>query len=149
MITKALVAAAVVVSALAVRAEEQPTRAEIRSPESLGLQKNFVDWDDPKWWETMRQKDTSIAIGKSDFTADGPVVRSLRRPRHWSDLSLGEKFTHLPIVSLFVPQPMNIAPRPRSGPKLSDYFKWGDLDQPWSNLGDHPLGGPGLISVSY
>ncbi|HMJ92220.1 MAG TPA: hypothetical protein VK530_20525 [Candidatus Acidoferrum sp.] len=146
---QALAAAAMAVAVLAVQAEEQPTRFDVLAPESLGLKKDYIDWNDPRWWEAMRQKESGIAIGKSDFTADGPVVRTLRRAPNWSEKSLGEKIISLPVISLFVPQPINIAPRERNSPKLSDYFKWGDLDQPWSNLGDRPLGGPGLINVSY
>jgi hypothetical protein len=147
MKTKALVAVATVAAALAVQAEEQPTRAELLSPESLGLKKNYVTWDDPKWWETMRVKEDRIAIGRSDYTVEGPLVKGFRRPRGWSDLSPAEKLMSLPVIGWVVPQPMYVEPRAK--PELADYVKWGERDQPWSNLGDSWITLPALFSVGF
>jgi hypothetical protein len=147
MNTKALVAAAVVAGALAVRAEEKPTRAELMSPESLGLRKNYVTWDDPKWWEAMRQNEDRIAIGRSDFTVEGPLTKGFRRPRNWSDLTPAEKIMSLPVIGWVVPYPMHVEPRTK--PRLADYVKWGERDQPWSNLGDSWISLPALFSVGY
>jgi hypothetical protein len=149
MNTKALVAAAMVVTALAVQAEEQPTQVDVLSPDQMGLRKDYIDWNDPKWWEAMQRKEDTLQIGKSDFVIHGPVLRTFRRGPRWSELSLGEKIISLPILNLFVPQPMYVDARPRNGVRASDYFKWSEDPRPWAVTGDRPIGGPGLINVSY
>jgi len=127
---------------LAVRAEERPSQLD-----ALGVfgSKKVLDWDDPKWWEGMRKQSSGISLGKSDIVVKGPLVDTFRRaPRSSRDRSLGEKILNLPILSLFVPQPM---PRPGRGGK---YFSWGEREAPWSMVSASSTPGPqGLISAGF
>jgi hypothetical protein len=150
MKTKLIVAAAIVAfAAMTAQAQDPATQAEIVSPESQVLKRRSIDWDDPQWWEAMQKKENTVQIGRSDFSIEGPIVRSFRRPRNWSQMSLADKITSLPIVGLFVPQPMYVEHRRLKDLRRSDYLRWGESDQPWSNIGDRPIGGAGLIGVSY
>jgi hypothetical protein len=149
MNTKALVAAAAVAVALTVQAAEPPAQADILSPGEMGLRKGYIDWNDPKWWESMQRDKDTLRIRQSDYMIHGPVLRTFRRGPKWSELSLGQKIASLPIVNLVVPQPFYVEAPPRGGIRAGDYFKWQDHDQPWVNVSDRPLGPPGLIGVSY
>lgn len=150
MKTKLIVAAAILgFAAVTLQGADANTQAEFVGPESQVLKRHAVDWNDPEWWQAMQKKDTSMQIGRSDYVVEGPVFRSFRRPRNWSERTLGEKISSLPIVSLFVPQPMPVEQRSIRDLRATDYFRWGNHDQPWANIADRPLGGPGLIAVSY
>jgi hypothetical protein len=89
-------------------------------------------------------RDLRIRLGKSEYVVSGPLVETFRpvKPpppnRTWADKLLG-----LPIVNLFVPQPM---PLPPGGGK---YFFWGEREIAWSTLMDTPIPGPQstLLSV--
>lgn len=136
-----------VAAALAVQAEEQPTRLDLAHPESAVLRRNYITWDDPAWWAAMRTKDDRVVIGRSDYTVQGPIVNTFRRAPNWSDLTPAQKIISLPIVSLFVPQPMNI--EPRRSLAMRDYIKWGEDDRPWSNIGDPWINPVGLFSIGF
>lgn len=143
MKTSTLLALALGMFALALRAEEKPAQFDATT-----RKKSYLDWDDPAWWQREWKPDEKkFSIGKSDFGVKGPLFDTFRpRRRTWSDLSLGEKIVNLPIVSLFVPQPFPAA----ASRKERSYFNWGEKDLPWSAVADRGSGGPvGWISVSY
>ena len=132
-------------------------QAQLVQGESVANQNTFLDWDDPRWWDYISIhkepappfQGSGIKLGQSDYTASGPFVETFRmhRERSWSDLNLLEKIESIPIVNLFVPQPMPIAPR--QGVK---YFKWGESDQPWVNVVDRPIySGPAstLLAIGH
>lgn len=93
---------------------------------------------DPKYWEsTLREPKEyrDLRIGRSDFVIRGPFVDALRRRRPSSDPSPGRRFLRLPVVRLFVPQPM---PSPPGGGR---YFLWGEGSRPWSTLAEGAAAG--------
>jgi hypothetical protein len=130
--------------ALAMRAEEPPARLGAFAPTKT------LDWDDPKWWNVMRDKSAAEAspglkLGKSDYVLKGPLANTFRLvPRSSGERSLARKLLDLPIVNLFVPQPMPMLPH---GGK---YFAWSESDRPWSMIADRPIPGPQstLLSIS-
>lgn len=110
----------------------------------------------PAHWERrleQRKESTALRLGKSDFAISGPLVDGLRRQRTAGERSLGRRLLGLPVVRLFVPQPM---PAPPGGGR---YLLWGERDQSWTSysrapapLGttDNPIhrdSGTALISV--
>ena len=107
------------------RAQRSPLQSESTAP-----LKNYVDWNDPAWWEYVaKSKQPGVRLGHSDFVASGPLVGSLtRRREEWRDLSPLDKALNFPIVGWIVPQPM---PRP---PGHGKYFYWGDRDVAWSTF---------------
>jgi len=140
MTANELVSVALMSLALTLRAQDKPAQLDAFAP------KKTLDWDDPKWWEAMRQKSPGISLGKSDFVANGPLVETFRvAPRSSGERNLGEKILNLPIVNLFVPQPMPVS---RGEGK---YFAWGERPLPWAAVGARSMLPPqgGLISVSH
>ena len=115
-----------------------------------------TQWNtDPKYWERVLRapKDLpDLKIGKSDYVIGGPLIDGLRRRRPAPDLSRGQRFLRLPIVRLFVPQPM---PSPPGGGR---YFLWGESSRPWTAIAEGAAAGelsnpitheaPSLISIS-
>jgi len=124
------------------RAEERPSTVDAFG--AFGSKK-VLDWDDPKWWEGMKSRTSGISLGNSDVILQGPLVDTFRfAPRSPSDRSLGEKILNLPILSLFVPQPM---PKPARG---GSYLAWGERAAPWSVVSAISSPGPqGLISAGF
>lgn len=59
-----------------------------------------------------------IQMGRSDFVFSGPLVQGFRRLPPQEGLSRGQRFLRLPVIRLFVPQPM---PNP---PETGKYFAW-------------------------
>ena len=118
-------------------------------PPPLGgtAQKEAIDWNDRRWWQTMKEapKPVTISLGKSDFVVGGPLVDTFRRPPAAGDENLIQKMRRWPVVNLFVPQPM---PWPT---RQGKYFAWGQRDVAWSTLADRPIPGPGagLLNVSW
>jgi hypothetical protein len=142
MNANALLAVVFVSFALTLRAQEKP-----QAQFDTSTAKKTLDWDDPKWWQLMgetRQKSPGVSLGKSDFVVSGPLVDTFRvRPRSGRERSLGEKILDLPIVSLFVPQPMPVSHG------TGKYFVWGERDRPWATVAGRSLAPEGgLISVS-
>lgn len=94
------------------------------------------NWNtNPAHWERMleqRKASSAIQIGKSDFTISGPLVEGVRRQRATGERSLGKRLLGLPVVRLFVPQPM---PSPPGGGR---YFLWGERDQSWASFSRTP-----------
>lgn len=87
----------------------------------------------------------TVSLGKSDFAVSGPLVETFRpAPRSPGERSLGQKFLSLPIVNLFVPQPMPVS---RGEGR---YFAWGERPMPWASVGARSMLPPqgGLISVN-
>lgn len=128
--------------AMSAHAQEQGIESEVFASE-----KTVIDWDDPEWWEYFaprRQNEVEIPLGRPRYSASGPLVETFRPGIPWDERTPLQKITTLPVVSLFVPQPM---PTPPAG--RPDYIKWGERDVPWSNLGDHGMGGPSTwLSIS-
>lgn len=141
MKTSAIIALALGMFIWAVRAEEKPTQFDAATKK-----KSILDWDDPEWWQRDWKHEKSFSLGKTGLEVSGPLIETFRGPRRtWSDLSLGEKIINLPIVNLFVPQPIKAG-----GSRDSKYLAWGDKDLPWSDVAERGRSGPvGLISISY
>lgn len=115
------------------------------------------NWNtNPAHWERrleQRKNSAELRLGKSDWTISGPLVDGMRRKRSTGERSLGKRLLGLPLVRLFVPQPM---PSPPGG---GPYFRWGQRDQLWASISqapaplgntDNPIhrdGGVSLISV--
>jgi hypothetical protein len=98
---------------------------------------------DPAYWDKLiadESKASALRIGKSDFNIGGPLIEGLRRRRSVPDRSLGRKILGLPIVRLFVPQPM---PYPPGGGK---YFRWGESSRPWVSTAE-ARGGAGADNL--
>ena len=95
-----------------------------------------VNWNtNPAHWERQieqRQPSSAVRLGKSDFTVSGPLVDGLRRQRSAAGRSLGKRLLSLPVVRLFVPQPM---PSPPGG---GPYFLWGERDASWASFSKSP-----------
>jgi hypothetical protein len=87
--------------------------------------------NDVRHWErVLREKPESsgVQIGKSGYTASGPLVDAVRRRKSLPGDSLGRRILRAPVVRLFVPQPM---PKPPGGGK---YFHWGDSEHSWTTV---------------
>ena len=125
MKTKTLLAAILVATLLPALAEEKQEKFDAFAPA-----KASSEWKPHPalWRELLRVKEDhpTITIGKAEFEVRGPLVETIRRPRNWSDRSLGQQILGLPVVNLFVPQPL--PPAPRGG----KYFAWGESSLPWS-----------------
>jgi hypothetical protein len=109
--------------------------------------KRATSRNDPEWWQReWNRNELQFSVGKSDFAVNGPLFETFRNPRRSRpDRSLGQRILDLPIVNLFVPQPM---PKPPS--EGEKYLAWGDRDLPWSAIADRGMGGPcGLLSVNW
>ena len=128
---------------LAVQAQEKPSQLDATTPKS-----QYLDWQDPEWWQRdWNREEMKLSVGKSDYVVQGPLVETFTvyRRSDSQDRSLGQKILNLPIVNLFVPQPI-AKPTGREG----KYLAWGQRDQPWSTLADRGIPGPvGLMSVSW
>lgn len=87
-----------------------------------------------------------IPLGKSDFKVSGPLVDTFRLAPRYAvpDRTLAQKILDLPIINIFVPEPM---PKPT---RQGKYFYWGERATPWCVTADRPIPGPQgvLISVS-
>ena len=145
MNSRRLGAAILAALALPVWAEEPVAQFDALAPIH-----SLPHWNDPALWEKhLRPKSTAstIALGKSDFVIRGPLVDALRPVRRpvQSERSLGQKLMSLPIMNLFVPQPM---PVPPGGDRK--YFVWGERAVSWAEQADRDVHGPqcALISVS-
>lgn len=129
----ALVMTGLVSLVLTLRSQEQ---AVLRNELDSLIPARALQWDDPKWWESMRREAAVVPLGKTDYVVRGPLVDTFRVAPQSPGAGLGRRILHWPIISLFVPQPF---PAPaRGGP----YFAWGERDQPWSMLAERPDAGP-------
>lgn len=79
-----------------------------------------------------------IPLGKSGFSLGGPIIEGLLPRRLPEGASLGQKLLNLPVVRLFVPQPM---PSPPGGGK---YFLWREHARSWPSLAK-PAAAPGAL----
>ena len=88
-----------------------------------------TDWNtSPAHWERVlieKRESQGLRIGKSGWALKGPIPEGIRRQRSTSDQSAGQRLLGLPIVRLFVPQPMD------SPPGGGKYFRWAESDRPW------------------
>ena len=98
-----------------------------------------TEWNtNPAYWErALSEKRVSpeVRLGKSGFVIRGPVVEGFRRQRSAGDRNLGKRLLGLPIVRLFVPQPM------ASPPGGGKYFCWGESDRPWTAIATGAVAG--------
>ena len=115
-------------SLLPALAEEPQTEFDAFAPV-----KASTEWKpNPALWRELlnvKRDHPTVSIGRTEFLVGGPLVETIRRPRNWSNLSLGKKLLALPVINLFVPQPM---PSPPSGG--GKYFAWEATSQPWISL---------------
>jgi hypothetical protein len=122
--------ASIVVLMSAMQAFAQQERALTASSPSLN---GVPTWNlDPAYWETLitADRDSPIRLGRSDVTVSGPLVFGLRSSRTPADASAARRFVDLPVIRLFVPQPMPTPPE-TSG----RYFAWrGSSPRPWANV---------------
>jgi hypothetical protein len=66
----------------------------------------------------------------------------LTKPKARPERTLGRKILDLPIISMFVPEPL---PKPT---RQGKYFAWGDREQPWSATVERRPAGPSGVLVS-
>ena len=136
MNTKTLVMVTLVSSALHLQAQH-PSPLDATAPSKV------LDWNDPKWWEAMGQKGSSIKVGRSDFVVQGPLIDTLRyRSATPGKRSLRQKFFGLPFVNPLAPKSFS------TPPERKDYFAWGEGNTAWSVLSDRPIPGPQSVLVS-
>jgi hypothetical protein len=142
MKTPALIVLGLGLMALAGQAEEKPAQFDVNDPKT-----RYLDWKDPEWWQRDWKRDEmKFSVGGSDYAVSGPLAETfrVRRGTSFRERSLGQKILSLPIVNLFVPQPM---PKP---PGSGKYLVWGQREEPWSNTADRGMPGPvGLMSVNW
>jgi hypothetical protein len=73
----------------------------------------------------------------------GALVETFRTtPRSSGDRTLAQKILSLPIVNMFVPEPM---PKVSRGGK---YFAWGARDEPWATVSARRSAGPEGVLIS-
>lgn len=141
MLTRLLSLLVLALLALALRAEEKPTALDATAS------RKPLDWNDPQWWMSRDLKPARITLGKSDFVLRGPLIQTFHPPArpageyHWT-----RRILDLPVVNLFVPQPMPPVGGPRKG-----YWSWGESDAPWGAIATHSRGGSsgGLVGLSW
>jgi hypothetical protein len=142
MKTKPIALAVLFGAPLLVSAQEFQTKLDMYAPVKLSQEWKYSPtiWD--QYSGISSNQLPEISLGRSRITLGGPLIQTFQRPRDWSDLSRGEKFLSLPIINLFVPQPM---PRPSGTGK---YFKWrGESDQSWATVAQSIRTEPGLGSL--
>ena len=102
-----------------------------------------LDWNDPKWWESLETKSPGIKLGKSDLILEGPLVRAFRPATSFSPRrSLRQKIRSLPFVNPVAAKSETVPLRGK------DYFGWRDHNTPWSTLADRPIPGPQSVLIS-
>jgi hypothetical protein len=119
--------------ATALRADEKPDQLKSAAEIAPWTSKHELG----HWERVLREKSepAGVQLGKSDYIVSGPLVDALHRKKAPADRSLGRKLLGLPVVRLFVPQPM---PSPPGGGK---YFRWGESDRPWVDIASGAPGG--------
>ncbi len=119
--------------------------AQVKPAQFDALKTTLPEWSVPKWEDLPDQKPVRLTLGKSDFVMSGALVETFRtQPLSSGDRTAFQKFLSLPIVNMFVPEPM---PKPGQGGK---YFAWGQRDEPWATVSARASSGPQgvLVSVS-
>jgi hypothetical protein len=118
--------AAVCFAATGARAEETGASDRFKSAAEIApwSSKNEME----RYEHILREKPepSGIQLGKGDYVMTGPLIDGIRRKKLPPDASVGRRLLGLPIVRLFVPQPM---PSPPGGGR---YFRWGKSDLPWT-----------------
>lgn len=92
-----------------------------------GWNTNLVYWNRVISEQT---KSPTLRIGKSDFAVEGSLISGLSQRAVEPNSSVGRKLFSLPVVRLFVPQPV---PYPPEGGK---YFRWGESSRPWVSIAE-------------
>jgi hypothetical protein len=115
--------------------EPQPKFGDSASTSILGR----TGWNtNPAYWErALSEKRVSpmLRLGKSGFVIHGLAFEGSRRQQSSGDRSWGKRLLGLPIVRLFVPQPM------ASPPGGGNYFCWGESDRPWTAIAEGAAAG--------
>jgi hypothetical protein len=140
MNAKMLLTTSFVAAALPIFADEAQVEFDASAPA-----KATTEWKyNPALWTelfTEKREAPTMSIGRSDIAVSGPLVETFRRPRYSStDRSLGQRILSLPIINLFVPQPMPSPPS--SGGR---YFAWGRSSRPWRAIAEGAPAGAGGI----
>ena len=121
--------------ALTIRVEKQPSQMDIS--------KALTTWAPPSWDEPVKQNPPRLTLGRSDSAVSGPLVDTFRLGRRAAEEpTLGRRLLGLPIINIFVPEPM---PKP---PREGVYFAWGERDVPWSVLCEPSRPGPQGVLLS-
>ena len=77
---------------------------------------------------TPRRETPPFTLGNSNLVVNGPLIEGLRR-RPAEDRSPGQTILDLPVIRLFVPQPMPTPPA-----EGGNYFAWGESSRPWVSV---------------
>jgi len=130
MNAKLLLSASFVSLAAIAHAGDSPTKSSVSTSTSTTTSANArTEWNtNPAYWERVliqKRDSQDLRLGRSDWRIKGPVVEGIRRQRSTGDRSAGQRLLGLPIVRVFVPQPM------ASPPGGGKYFRWGESDRPW------------------
>ena len=133
MKTFTLVMVGFVFLTLTLRAQDQPV---LRNDIDSATPPKALQWDDPKWWESMRGEAGGVPLGNSDYRVKGPLVDTFRVAPRSSGGGVGWNVLKWPVVSLFVPQPF---PAPARGGR---YLAWGESEKPWYVLAERADYGP-------
>jgi len=141
MKTKVLLTLLVGVLVLPAVAQDKPTQLD-----TVTTRKSALDWDETRWWQRdWNREEMKFSLGGRDFNVRGPLFETFRRQRRApEDRNLGQKILDLPIVNLFVPQPVPVPTRE------GKYLAWGERDLPWATVADRGIPGPvGLLTVNW
>jgi hypothetical protein len=118
----------------AVFAGDESSLFDTTSPAQARTERNT----DQLYWERALRESKElpdVKLGKSDYVINGALVNGLRRGRSSPDLSLGKRILRLPIIRLFVPDPMP------SSPDGGRYWLWGESSRPWTALAEREAAG--------
>ena len=112
-------------------------------PLDAAAERKTLDWNDPKWWESMETKSSGIKLGKTDFVLDGLAVKPFRRDSQPAiRRGLRERIRSLLFVN-------PLSPKSAASPvRRENYFAWGERNTPWSTLADRPIPGPQSVLIS-
>jgi hypothetical protein len=137
MKTTSMAIAAMVCAAIPLLAQEKPADTEAAA-------RTEMTWENPAWWQTPPK----VLPVKPNTVIGGPLVEGFRYvPKAESEpqrtRSFVDNFSSVPILNLFVPQPMPVPPR-----STIKYFAWGQRDLAWSTIVDRPIPGPVGVLVS-
>ena len=124
-------------------ADGSPALRAKKQSSQMDVTKALTTWAAPSWDEPVKQNPPHVTLGRSAAAVSGPLVDTFRLARRAADEpTLGRRILSLPIINIFVPEPM---------PKTSRegvYFAWGERDVPWSVLCEPSRPGPQGVLLS-
>lgn len=147
MNARLLAVAAVVLLALPAAAREVASRTTSTNDlptktDALSLPNSAATWQvSPRLWITKEPAGLK-PLHKGGLTFSGPLIQGFRPYPPSPERSPIGKVLDLPVVRLFVPQPM---PKPTAGGK---YFAWGQTRRPWSSYPSGCVPASGFDSVT-